>query len=187
MHRKMAPILAVVLSVFMLISVFSACSILYAASDDSFGWKFVILGDTQDLAAHRPDLFFNATRWIASQPDIIYVTQMGDLVDVRDNLTQWQTAYDAMHVLDGHASWGVVPGNHDLDPTPVNGTAVGGQNATNFNTFFGDCEHYDIVKNRFIFIYIRHDHLDYAEEVLQAHPKLFAIIVVHAHLGGLIL
>jgi hypothetical protein len=182
MRRNMAPIMAVVLSVFMLISVFSACSILYAASDDGFGWKFVILGDTQDFAAHRPDLFFNATQWIASQSDIIYVTQMGDLVDNRDNLTQWQTAYDAMHVLDGHASWGVVPGNHDLQG--VSGTGEGGENTTNFNTFFGDCEHYDIVKNRFIFIYIRHDHPDYAEEVLQAHPRLYAIIVVHANLGG---
>lgn len=186
MHRNMAPILAVVLSVFMLISIFSVCSIVYAASEDSFCWKFVILGDTQDLAAHSPDFFFNATQWIASQPDIIYVSQMGDLVDNRGNLTQWQTAYDAMHVLDGHSSWGVVPGNHDLEDIPENGTGRGSsiENATNFNTFFGDCEHYDIVKNRFIFIYIRFDHLDYAEAVLQAHPKLYAIIVTHSYLNS---
>ena len=181
MHRNMAQILATVLSAFMLTSIFPAGSILYASSDESFGWKFVILGDTQDLAAHSPDLFFNATEWIASQPDIVYVSQMGDLVDERDNLTQWQTAYDAMHVLDGQVDWGVVPGNHDLQGASGTG---GGENATNFNTFFGDCEHYDIVKNRFIFIYIRYDQLDYAEEVLQAHPKLYAIIVVHANLGG---
>lgn len=184
MRGKMAQILAVTLSAFMLTTLFSASFTLYASSDESFGWKFVILGDTQDLAAHSPDLFFNATQWIANQQDIVYVTQMGDLVDSRENLTQWQTAYDAMHVLDGHTDWGVVPGNHDLDPTPVNGTSTGVADATNFNTFFGDCEHYDIVKNRFIFIYTRYEQLDYVETVLQEHPKLYAIIVVHANLCG---
>jgi hypothetical protein len=172
------------LSVLVLLLIFLSVYTLPGIFDKDYGWKFVILGDTQDLTAHRPDLFFNATRWIANQPNIVYVSQMGDLVDDRDNLTQWQTAYDAMHILDGHAEWGAVPGNHDLQAMPINGTASTVEDATNYNTFFGDCEHYDIVKNQFIFIYARFDHLDYAEAVIQDHPNLFAIIVTHSFLFG---
>ena len=170
------------LSVLVLLLIFLSISTPRTFEED-YGWKFVILGDTQDLSAQRPDLFSNATQWIANQPNIVYVAQMGDLVDDRDTLTQWQTAYDAMHILDGYAEWGVVPGNHDLQAMPVNGTASAVEDTTNYTAFFGDCEHYDIVKNQFIFIYARFDHIDYAESVIQDHPELYAIIVTHSFLS----
>ncbi|KON34606.1 hypothetical protein AC477_00270 [miscellaneous Crenarchaeota group-1 archaeon SG8-32-1] len=180
MNRKIASLLGVILSVLIIFLISNSISIIPGSIEEDYGWKFVILGDTQDLSAHRPDLFFNATQWIAKQSDIIYVTQMGDLVDNKENLTQWQTAYDAMHILDGHVEWGTVPGNHDLYPMPINGTAYGGEDPTNYNAFFGECEHYDIVKNQFIFIYVRFDHLDYAESVIQDHPNLYTVIVTHS-------
>ena len=182
MNRKIASLLGVILSVLILFLILNSIFNTPGNLKEDYGWKFVILGDTQDLSAHRPDLFFNATQWIANQSNIIYVTQMGDLVDDRDNLTQWQTAYNAMHILDGHAEWGAVPGNHDLQAMPINGTASAVEDTTNYNRFFGECEHYDIVKNQFIFIYVRFDHLDYAESVIQDHPNLYAIIVTHSFL-----
>ena len=180
----MNQIWGLILSVFIIFSAVSACCVVTDASDNVFGWKFVILGDTQDLV-HCPELFFNATYWIANQSDIVYVAQMGDLVDNRDNLTQWQTAYDAMHVLDGHTNWGSVPGNHDLEEYGTNATGYV-EDATNYNKFFGECEHYDIVEDRFIFIYARFDHLDYVETVLQTHPKLYAIVVTHSYISSLL-
>ena len=180
MNRKSVSLLGIFLSVLIFLLIFNSIFNTPENPEEDYSWKFVILGDTQDLSAHAPDLFFNATQWIANQSDIIYVTQMGDLVDDRDNMTQWKTAYDAMHILDGHADWGAVPGNHDLEAMPINGTASAIEDSTNYNTFFGECEHHDIVKNQFIFIYLRFDHLDYAESIIQDHQDLYAIIVIHS-------
>ena len=180
LNRKTASLIGILLSVLILLLIFNSIINITGTIEEDYGWQFVILGDTQDLSAHRPDLFFNATQWIANQSEIIYVTQVGDLVDDRDNLTQWQTAYDAMHILDGHTEWGAVPGNHDLYAMPINGTASAVEDTNNYNNFFGDCEHFDIVKNQFIFIYVRFDQLDYAESIIQDHPNLYAIIVTHS-------
>lgn len=93
-------------------------------------FTIVVLPDTQGYSQDYPLIFNNQTQWIADNVDsqnIIFVTQLGDLVNIPNDLTQWENANKSMSTLDGKVPWAVLPGNHDMKEG----------NTTNFNTYFG--------------------------------------------------
>jgi parallel beta-helix repeat protein len=59
--------------------------------------------------------------------NIVFVTHLGDLVEHPLNVSEWENANRSMSILDGHVSWAVLPGNHDMLD----------YNLTLYNTYFG--------------------------------------------------
>jgi parallel beta-helix repeat protein len=98
------------------------------SSNENF--TIVVLPDTQGYVKYYPWLFDSQTQWIVDNKEawnIVFVTQLGDLVDEPDNLTQWENANRSMSKLGDSVPWAVLPGNHDMFEG----------NLTNYDTYFG--------------------------------------------------
>lgn len=104
-------------------------------SPEEPGFTIVMLPDTQHYSRKFPELFTAQIDWIKRNRDqekIVFVTQVGDVVDGRNKDTnQWAVADQAMWQLDGVVPWGVALGNHDFD---AHGTK---RNAKKFLRHFG--------------------------------------------------
>jgi len=109
----------------------TALPVSYAATNPSGeNFTIIVLPDTQGYVKYYPWILDNQTEWIVDNVEslnIVFVTQLGDLVDNFDNVTQWENANRSMSKLDGNVPWGVLPGNHDLHE----------DNLTNYNSYFG--------------------------------------------------
>lgn len=92
-----------------------------AARDDHRNEKpyaIVVIPDTQVYADRLPEIFEMQTAWIADNKDernIVFVTHVGDIVDMPRDDRQWRNADRALRNLDGVVPYSVIPGNHDLN------------------------------------------------------------------------
>ncbi len=85
---------------------------------DNRPFTVVVLPDTQNYSARFPATFAAQTGWIrenVAKENIVFVTQVGDIVDDSKAPEQWKAADAAMSILDGVVPWGVAAGNHDYD------------------------------------------------------------------------
>ncbi len=82
-------------------------------------FTIVIIPDTQFYSQNpNPNRFDTQTRWIIDHKDslnIVFVSHMGDLVQVANDTNEWERASNSMAILDGKVPYGISPGNHDLD------------------------------------------------------------------------
>ena len=97
-------------------------------------FSIVVLPDTQFYSQNNPAIFNAQTQWIRTNlatENIIYVAHLGDIVDsfgCNGGPTEWGNADTAMDELDGapttadDIAYGVLPGNHDWDPTTPGGS-----------------------------------------------------------------
>jgi hypothetical protein len=80
-------------------------------------FTIIALPDTQFYSQSYPNLFDQQTQWVARNKtnlNIVFVTQLGDIVNLVDEEYQWQAASKAMEYLDGVVPYGLAPGNHDV-------------------------------------------------------------------------
>jgi len=98
-------------------------------------FTLIALPDTQVYSQSYPEIFRAQTQWAVAQIadlKIAYLTNLGDIVNVSSNISQWENADEAISLLEDSATtglegglpYGIVPGNHD-------------QPTGNFNTYFG--------------------------------------------------
>ncbi|MCW4010941.1 MAG: metallophosphoesterase [Candidatus Bathyarchaeota archaeon] len=176
-----------------------------ANTDTSVSENFtvIVLPDTQGYSRYYPWIFDNLTQWIVNNQDalnIVFVTQLGDLVDDSRDLVQWETANHSMSILDGNVPCAVLPGNHDQ----FNG------NYTNFNTYFGldrfssqswfggsyadgdSANTYGCFSaggNTYLLLNLQYnpsdDVLFWANGVINQHPESRVIVSTHDYLMGL--
>jgi alkaline phosphatase len=105
---------------------------------DSNTFTIVVLPDTQYYSKTYPQYFNEQTQWIANNigaKNLVFVTQVGDIVDDAGAAQQWTNADHAMDLLDGDMGqnpdglipYGVSMGNHEYSPknTHAAGTAAG--------------------------------------------------------------
>ncbi|MCZ6709718.1 MAG: VWA domain-containing protein [Gammaproteobacteria bacterium] len=104
--------------------------------------------DTQFYSQDNPGIFTAQTNWIRTNlagENIIYVAHLGDIVDsfgCNAGPTEWGNADTAMDVLDGTVApgddipYGVLPGNHDFDPTTPGGPVCSAARV-DYNANFG--------------------------------------------------
>jgi Calcineurin-like phosphoesterase len=176
------------------------------ASEAGAPFTIVMLPDTQHYSRRYPELFMAQTEWIKANRDkenIAFVTHVGDVVNDRKKGTnEWLVAQKAMSVLDGVVPWGVSIGNHDFD-----GTACRPDQATCFLKYFGPqrfrrypwfggastnglntCQLFSAGGVDFIILHLELDVPDFAiqwaSEVLQAHPNRAAIVTTHSYLNA---
>jgi hypothetical protein len=89
-----------------------------SANPSSENFTIVVLPDTQYYSQGYPMIFENQTKWIVQNENIlniVFVTHLGDIVNVNNNDYQWQNANSAMSILDNKVLYTVLPGNHDMD------------------------------------------------------------------------
>lgn len=186
-----------VLNLFFLIFLFCfSCK-----KDNSF--RIVLLPDTQNYSKSYPEIFYAQTEWIAANSDsIAFVLQQGDITN-NNTIEEWKVASGAMSMLDNKVPYVVCIGNHD---NGTNGIADSRETSL-FNASF-PYEKYSKTKGfggayeegkmdnvwytfnaggiNWLIISLefgpRNKVLDWASEVVKAHPSYKVIINTHAYM-----
>ena len=102
--------------------------------------RFSLIGlpDTQNYSSSYPQIYTAQTNWVVDNRtplDIRYVSHYGDITNNADQVRQWQNADASMRVLDdAGVIYGVCPGNHDVTPSGVAGSAYIPEN---YRQYFG--------------------------------------------------
>jgi len=157
---------------------------------------------TGDLfnARYGSDPFDTQTAWLAEHADELnmpFVTHLGDVVDQAYVPAEWPVADAAMQNLeDGNLPYSILPGNHDLtsdgsvpylDTFPTSRAqqqpTFGGRSPdelSEYHIFEAEGQQFLVFALEF---HAGDDTLDWASEVLDAHPDLPAILTAHEYLG----
>ncbi len=163
-------------------------------STTDYAYSFCIVGDTQRVTKHSPEKLNTIYRWIlqnAEAKKIGFVFGVGDITD-SDTVKEWNTARDAINMLNGVLPYSLILGNHD--------------GSARFNEYFNN-ETYkkqfggffdDTINNSWTEINVggvdylmvaldfgaRDNVLNWAGEVIEAHPNHRVIVTTHAYLYG---
>ena len=166
-------------------------------------FTIIVLPDTQGYVKYYPWILDNQTQWIVDNKEtlnIAFVTQLGDLVDNHDNLTQWTNANQSLSVLDGNVPWGVLPGNHDMHDGNLTyynqyfgydrfskeawygGAYSVGDNANSYQLFSAGGADYLILQLQYN---PSDDVLYWASNIIDKYPERKVIIATHDYLMGI--
>jgi hypothetical protein len=81
-------------------------------------FSLIVLPDTQKYSENFPEIFCSQTNWIVEnykKTNIVFVSQLGDIVEHGSNKIEWQHADECMRIIDGIVPYGIIPGNHDIE------------------------------------------------------------------------
>ena len=164
--------------------------------DFSFAW----ISDTQGYVQRYPWHYNNINQFIVDNAEamkIKYVMHTGDIVDDWDAIYQWESAVEAMDILDAAGMpYGVLGGNHDvasgLGDNSYYWTYFGEDRVKDQPTFGGSYKnnlgHYDLISQNgqdFIIVYmswnIYDEEIDWMNEVLAKYSDRKAILCFHAY------
>jgi hypothetical protein len=166
-------------------------------------FTIVVLPDTQHYSQSYPAIFTDQTQWIVGNKDalnIVYVAQVGDIVNQAKSTEQWNNAVGAMSLLEDPVTtglpdgipYGVVPGNHDEPTTNYNtyfsvsrfsnrdyygGSYISGLNDSNY-TFFS-AGGMDFIVINLEYLSPPNGLLDWADSLLKFYNDRRAIVVTH--------
>lgn len=168
-------------------------------------FALVVLPDTQyytaGLFGGRPDIFTVQTRWIVAHRDelnIVYVLHEGDVTD-GNTQPEWDRAKVSVGVLDGVVPYAIAVGNHDGLMTSRNRTdlfnaAFPLSQFQGWPTYGGvfesnrmdNCYHLFSAGGIDWLVLVlefgpRNAVLDWANQVVAAHPDRRVILLTHAH------
>jgi len=182
----------------------TGCGVLAPQSAAPF--TVVMLSDTQVYSKSHPELFYAQTDWVKqarSRENIVFVTQVGDIVNDRSKImSQWTVASNAMARLGGAVPWGVTIGNHDYESDLLKQGV-----ATTWLRYFGPerfkgCPWYGGASPNglnsyqvfsgggidFLILQLEVEAPDaaigWAQAVLKKHPNRAVIVATHAYLKG---
>ncbi|HEY6560716.1 MAG TPA: DNRLRE domain-containing protein [Polyangiaceae bacterium] len=174
-------------------------------------FSIVVLPDTQYYSESFPATYSAQTQWIRQNRDALnieYVAHVGDIVNVASQIYQWDNANAAMSILETPLSG--FPDGIPYCPSVGNHDIASGGNTTNFNSYFGvsrfqgrgyygghfgsdNDNHYNLFSAGgmdFIVISLEYDTtpdqpvLDWADNLLKAHPNRRAIVATHYGVGA---
>jgi hypothetical protein len=100
-------------------------------------WTIAVLPDTQKYAESSSLISRAAaqTNWIKnnkSAQNIVFVSHVGDIVELGSSTTQWQRMDGVMDTLDGVVPYATVVGNHDYARTSDRSSST-----ANYSNYFG--------------------------------------------------
>ena len=160
----------------------------------------VVLPDTEVYSQKHPEYFASQTQWVADHVrdrNIACMLHLGDIV--HDNVaSQWEVARQCFRTLDGKVPYAFVLGNHDYTDN---------QRSTLVNDFFPPADYQKMtifgevcepgrIENSFHLCRVgrqdwivlalefgpRDEVVQWADQVLTAHPKRLGILLTHAYL-----
>ncbi len=173
-------------------------------NSSSENFTIVVLPDTQGYSKWYPWLFDNQTQWIVNNKEalnIVFVTQLGDLVDHSDNITEWENANRSMSKLDGNVPWAVSPGNHDqVSGDQSNYTKYFGYGRFSGESWYGgaytasdNANSYQLFSaggDDYLILHIRCDAGDdallWASNIIDQYPERRVIVSTHDYLVGVL-
>jgi len=85
--------------------------------EDSF--TMAVMPDTQEYSRYSPERYYAQTQWIANnyqQENIKFTVHLGDIVDIPDDVNEWNVAATAMGYLEANPAtpYSILAGNHDV-------------------------------------------------------------------------
>lgn len=163
-------------------------------------WTLVVLPDTQGYTYVHPDVWYAQTRWIAehaAELDVQLVAHVGDITEW-NTPGEWDVVARGLADLDGVAPLVLVPGNHDYDVTVERVSRLSqywSPDALRATPSFGGLFQADRTDNSYVVTQIRGQPwlvlglewgprdvvLDWASDVLDAHPDHHVVVVTHAY------
>jgi 3',5'-cyclic AMP phosphodiesterase CpdA len=164
-------------------------------------WSIVVLPDTQVYALRYPQIFRSQLAWIAGSAQAMnlrFVAHVGDVTET-DADSEWRLAQESFAAIEATVPYALVPGNHDY--------ALGVPRRSHLSTWFspaalrakptfGGLFEADRIDNSFQTFSVdgedwlvlalewgpRDAVLQWARDVLEAHPAHQAMVVTHAYL-----
>ena len=170
-------------------------------------WTLAVLPDTQIYAQSYPHHFTSQTQFLADRAESLNIKMVlheGDITN-NNNVAQWNNAKASMSILDGVVPYIMAPGNHDYGP---NGNASNRETYFHNAEYFGPTSTYaqqPTMKGYFesgktdnawstfsaggrewIVLALefgpRDEVVDWANDVIAAHPDKLAMLVTHAYM-----
>lgn len=163
-------------------------------------FTIIVLPDTQHYSDEYPEIYKNQTEWIAKNKEalnIVFVSHVGDIVQNNDeDEAEWQVADEAMSMLDGVIPYGVLPGNHDMQPGGAANFYEQYFSASRFDKYswwggsFDDNRYnYQLFSaggDDYLILHIQycptHAAISWANDVLAQFPERKAIVTTHSYL-----
>lgn len=172
-------------------------------------YSIAILPDTQFLASYYPEKLNSIFEWIASkveEENLQMVIGVGDIVNWNNDPEQWERASAAYNMIEGKVPYIYVPGNHDYDMTKTY------RDMTEMNKYFplsmfqaldtyggsysednnltddvaNTWQQFEVNGNKYLVLALefgpRDSVLEWANEVVAAHPNHQVIVVTHGYL-----
>ncbi len=165
-------------------------------------YSIAIIPDQQYLTASYVDKLNGIYQWIADNAEaenMQMVINLGDITDNGSSTTQWQRALDAYNLIGDKVPYILVAGNHDYKWNTY-------RDATNLNTYFplsmfkeqetyggayaeddvlNTWQQFEVCGNKYLILALefcpRDAVLEWANEVVAAHPYHQVIVVTHAY------
>ena len=197
--KKITRYILCVLLLFITFSLFKVVSVdaetITDPSPDEYDYSIAVIGDTQTINRDRPEHMKTIYDYVVENVEakkIVHVAGMGDITD-QHQPREYETALEQFRRMDGLVQYSLQRGNHDTSDTfetylGVNSTYCGYssqykeyfQNSTNavFEFSAGNLDYLLITLD-----FGPHDDvLEWANEVVAAHPYHNVIISTHGYL-----
>ncbi len=158
-----------------------------------YAYSFCVVGDTQKVARYYPENFHYIYDWILDNKDekkIEFVFGLGDITDKSWDY-EWEQATSNIFRLNGIIPYSLVRGNHDTSAT-YNANFNVPEYTSQFEGFYPST----MIENSWRtlsvgevdYLFITLDYgasdavLNWASDIIEAHPKHRVIITTHAYL-----
>lgn len=204
MKRGILLILALVLTATMVLSV-SATTVteptkeVYdkwvenAAPITDYAFTIAFVGDTQNLNEFNPEKMPELYQWLIrmkEEKNLQFVAGLGDITD-NSNLEEWTTAQESISQLNGVVPYTVIRGNHDgsqLFTGFMATEAYKNQLAGTYDdTYLNVYNTFQVGTLKYMVFGLDHgpsdDVLNWASEIIAAHPDHNVIITTHGYLN----
>jgi uncharacterized repeat protein (TIGR02543 family) len=156
-------------------------------------FTIVVIPDTQNESQYAPEMFNSQTNWIVANKtsqNIVFVTNVGDLVNTASDTTQYANADAAIDILDtGSVAYGICPGNHDTTSGTLYSNYFGASRFTGKSWYQGSYDDYNNYSfftasgMDFMVIDLQYSPgaavLNWADGLLKANPNRRAIVAQH--------
>lgn len=159
-----------------------------------YDYSFAVVGDTQYINRHNPEVYPKICDWIidnSSNKKIKFVAGLGDITDT-STVEEWTRAQEQINRLNDVVPYSIVRGNHDkiadfttYFPYENYADTYGGSfNGTMLNTW----QELVIGRNKYLIMGLDYGaddaELEWANEVIAAHPDHSVIITTHGYLDS---
>ena len=158
-----------------------------------YAYSFVAVGDTQNVCKKEPEKMNNIYDWIVNNIEskkIKYVFGMGDVTNDSSS-AEWKNALEQHQKLDGKVPYSIIRGNHDIS-FDMNRHFANETYMSQFEGFYEegkiDNSWRTITIGEVDYLMVTIDYaaknaiLDWASEVIAAHPHHRVIISTHCYL-----
>lgn len=160
---------------------------------EDYAYSFAVLGDTQILAKNYPEKYTALYDWVLGNVEskkIKFVLGLGDITN-DSTAAEWELAKKNIHRMDGIVPYSLVRGNHDTESTMMKFFPISDYKDKLGGTYDGKSifnSWQELIVGEVKYLIFTLDYgakdavLNWASEIIAAHPQHNVIITTHAYL-----